>query len=442
MTISRSAFAVIFDIIILVLVVLVATKIVIHSLKCNYENPDDKIHSVDVYAQLIIVFMTVCFECAGKDFGNPVEFLSFLLITVPFTYVPFLFTYINFKNLANKSNKSCFAEMVSIFHGMFCWFALIEISNDISQKPYYEAVYSFQKHQAINEEYGRILITLLFLSLIALVILCSCSPENSSPLMSAFAISFTVIGLVIFMFINIQFNDDGVSYEFENYYFMRWIYYINLFIIAVKRIQFHITEHVRIANERHTVYRSSFAMRLSKIAGKISSMTVFSFIMIIPIAVVVEILYILVGQGADGAIKAFTETADWTFSQQIPPPPLEYDGHYLCTVASGGHKKIVKPLRYGKRCGHIIIVNRQLLTANAFEDLIAEKTPKFHRAVRTFYNKYGYPVSKHITNELRADIVYILMKPLEWIFLVTLYLFDSQPENRIAIQYSDYKRRI
>ncbi|MGN1181023.1 MAG: DUF6688 family protein [Suilimivivens sp.] len=27
------------------------------------------------------------------------------------------------------------------------------------------------------------------------------------------------------------------------------------------------------------------------------------------------------------------------------------------------------------------------------------------------------------------------MKPLEWIFLIVLYLFDEKPENRICRQY-------
>lgn len=36
---------------------------------------------------------------------------------------------------------------------------------------------------------------------------------------------------------------------------------------------------------------------------------------------------------------------------------------------------------------------------------------------------------------IKADIVYILMKPLEWCFLIFLYLFDTRPERRIANQY-------
>ena len=116
-------------------------------------------------------------------------------------------------------------------------------------------------------------------------------------------------------------------------------------------------------------------------------------------------------------------------------------GHYLCTVSLKGHKKIVKPIRYGVRRNQRIVVNRQLCVANAFEDLIQEKVPRIHRVIRNFYDKYGYPLSKHINNAFTADVVYILMKPLEYIFLAILYLFDKKPENRIAVQYLPWKSK-
>ena len=46
-----------------------------------------------------------------------------------------------------------------------------------------------------------------------------------------------------------------------------------------------------------------------------------------------------------------------------------------------------------------------------------------------------YPVAKHIRTPLAADITYLVMKPLEWIFLLVLYLTDRKPEDRIAKQY-------
>ena len=158
-------------------------------------------------------------------------------------------------------------------------------------------------------------------------------------------------------------------------------------------------------------------------------------IALLPVLGILVALLILFGQQPDSIIKVFTQTSDWVLSGEISPPPVAYDTHYLCTVSLRGHKKVVKPLRYGMRRGEKIVVNRQLCVANAFEQLLEEKTPNLHRKIRRFYDTYGYPVSKHINTALAADIVYILMKPLEWFFVFILYLFDQKPENRINSQY-------
>ena len=165
-----------------------------------------------------------------------------------------------------------------------------------------------------------------------------------------------------------------------------------------------------------------------------------ALIFMVPLLGILIGILALFGQAPDSVIKAFTETAEWNLSTKIPAQSLEYDGHYLCTVAAGGHKEIVKPIRLGRRGGKYIVVNRQLCIANAFEQIIEEKTPKFHYVVRSFYDKYGYPVAKHINSKYTADFIYFLMKPLEWIFLIVIYLFDNKPENRIAMQYLPKKK--
>lgn len=160
-----------------------------------------------------------------------------------------------------------------------------------------------------------------------------------------------------------------------------------------------------------------------------------AIVALLPVLGILAMLLCLFGQRPDSIILAFTKTSDWILSGEISPPPVAYDTHYLCTVSLRGHRKLVKPVRYGIRRGEKIVVNRQLCIANAFEQLIEEKAPKFHRAVRNFYDAYGYPISKHINSAWSADITYLIMKPLEWIFLLVLYLFDERPENRICSQY-------
>lgn len=81
-------------------------------------------------------------------------------------------------------------------------------------------------------------------------------------------------------------------------------------------------------------------------------------------------------------------------------------------------------------------MNRQLCIANAFEQVLEERTPGFHRTLRHFYDTYGFPVARLIHSKYTADLVYFIMKPLEWIFLCVLYLTDAHPENRIAVQYT------
>lgn len=161
-----------------------------------------------------------------------------------------------------------------------------------------------------------------------------------------------------------------------------------------------------------------------------------AFLLMWPLLGILIGVLLLFGQEPDALIKAFTETSDWTLSQRIAPQNIYYDEHYLCTVAAGGHEKIVKPKRLGVRHGHQVIVNRQLCVANAFEQVLEERTPRLHRQVRRFYDRYGFPVAKLIHSRYTADIVYFLMKPLEWLFLIVLYLTDVNPENRIALQYT------
>ncbi|MCD7928744.1 MAG: hypothetical protein LUF86_01120 [Clostridiales bacterium] len=211
---------------------------------------------------------------------------------------------------------------------------------------------------------------------------------------------------------------------------------LNCVLITARTVLHKVWAWGQLERDRERQYARTWLQKINVFLANSARWPVLALILMWPLLGILIALLVLLGQQPDAIIKAFTETSDWNLSQQVAPQNIYYDEHYLCTVAAGGHHRVVKPLRMGVRHGHPVIVNRQLCVANAFEQVLEEKTPRFHRAIRRFYDKYGFPVAKLIRSQYAADGVYLLMKPLEGLFLVVLYLTDANPENRIAIQYT------
>jgi hypothetical protein len=189
---------------------------------------------------------------------------------------------------------------------------------------------------------------------------------------------------------------------------------------------------------------------LSRLACKILSLQAplkfpLMLILCLPLLVVIASLLLLFGQRPDSMIRAFTDTYKHGLSQlDYQCDNVQCGGHFLCSVAANGHPKLVKPERAGVRNGGNIICNRQLLIANAFEDIIQQTWPSLHRFIRKHYDKVGDIVHKNgdmFSNKCIANCMYIVMKPLEWLFLVILYTADHKPENRIAKQYISLAHR-
>jgi len=164
-----------------------------------------------------------------------------------------------------------------------------------------------------------------------------------------------------------------------------------------------------------------------------------------PILVTLSSMLYLFGQRPDSFVKAFTETYKHGLSQlDVDCNKVVCGGHFLCTIAAKGHRGLVKPVRAGVRAGAPIKCNRQLLIANAFEEWLEQHVAWLHRPVRRLYNHVGSYLHRHYGEFDRkwvSDTVYLLMKPLEWLFLVTLYVVDRHPENRIAQQYMNRRDR-
>lgn len=187
---------------------------------------------------------------------------------------------------------------------------------------------------------------------------------------------------------------------------------------------------------RDRIFKNAFLQKCNSYLAERYNETTWALILLLPVFIATTLILILFGQDYNSLVKVFTDTTTWTFSQKMHPPVLEHRGHYLCTVAAKGNPRLVKPVKIGRRHGKPIIVNRQLQIANAFEELIQDLSPGCHQFIRRNYDKYGFNLSLKINTERASNITYLLMRPLEWFFLVFLYLFCVQPEEKIKKQYS------
>lgn len=355
------------------------------------------------------------------------------IIVILFMFViPGFFTIWNIVNLVSKKPraKKTIALLTLIIGGLL-YFGLYCIVYDTAGD-WYEAVYPTQRHYAISTEYSPIIFLPDMFGIFGLFLLMYRKPEKTPPLLTVFSIASVILLNVISVVFAIQISVGS----FDPLWICFYIYHFNVLIISAMVVRDHMREQAAYLSSREEDFEERKGiMWLYMKVTKVSQYALPVFAALFIIVAVLEIFAVLAGAGIDAPIKAFTDTADWNFSTQTPPPPLVYEGHYLCTVAAGGHEKVVKPIRLGRRRGAVIVVNRQLCIANAFEESIADHFPRFHKWIRHVYDTYGYPLSNLITSRTKADVVYFLMKPLEWVFLLYLYLTDARPEVRINRQY-------
>lgn len=271
------------------------------------------------------------------------------------------------------------------------------------------------------------ILVLVFLGFVGYLILSTINLLKLSPLIIVISMAMMYMGVAVnvMWIIQVAFMHD-VSW-------VVCVFPFNCIVIAAKTIRYKIHEWK--AMDIEVSEGKGIIAKIDRLFWKATYWPLIAFIIMWPLLGIIFAILILFGQKPDNVIKAWTETSEWRLSEKISPPNVQVDEHYLCTVAANGHRKLVKPIRMGERHGHRVVVNRQLCIANAFEQILEERTPRLHKHIRHFYDTYGFPIAKHIRTRLAADVVYVIMKPLEWIFLFVLYLVDTKPENRIAIQY-------
>lgn len=356
--------------------------------------------------------------------------------------IPFILLIIDIV-LGIKKKKSLIFEIIAFSVGlgymMFCW----EIWDPVVySQPINRLMVFASAHEPVAGEHVMTLIVIAVVGFLAYLIL-KYAGRHLAPLAKVFCIGGIYGGVIVNVLFLMQLLCGARPVDISpGQVFGENIVYILcecvvpvLFLIHVGRMFSGFIRQQAEEQEKIRYEGNNFLAGCNRFLCKGINLYWAAFLAMIPLYGIVICILCLFGQKPDSVIKAFTQTSDWILSGEISPPPVEYDAHYLCTVSLRGHRGLVKPIRYGIRRGDRIVVNRQLCVANAFEQLLQERTLRFHKAVRHFYDTYGYPISKWITNPWSADVVYLIMKPLEWIFVAVLYLFDEKPENRICSQY-------
>lgn len=362
---------------------------------------------------------------------------GFLVFPVLLSIINLIYLFTLKKDELSKREEVKVEVTTMIIGSLFMFIFLASGLTNITFKDWNESIFYFQIHTPIATEMMLTICIFILVAILGYLVLRFTKINNLSPLVLVLAMSALYIGVIVAgLWISQVFK-----MSIEN--LMLILLPLNVIVIFIKVIKDVVIKWNSEYKNKERVLKDNKLINLcNKILNNALNWPWLALIFMVPLLGILIGILALFGQAPDSVIKAFTETAEWNLSTKLPAQSLEYDGHYLCTVAAGGHKKIVKPIRLGRRGGKYIVVNRQLCIANAFEQIIEEKAPKFHYVVRSFYDKYGYPVAKHINSKYTADFAYFLMKPLEWIFLIVIYLFDNKPENRIAIQYLPKEKTI
>lgn len=324
-------------------------------------------------------------------------------------------------------------EHLSVVMSAFVFLMAAVLSDIEFGADWQKTLYNDQLHSPVWPEAFPVILVMGCVAVLGYLILSAVPLRKLPPLVTVLSIAAMYLGVVLCILWDVQ-TLGNQSLDSLNRIIFAGIT-LNLTLVVLKTIRYKIAEWNEKEQEEPEKERRGWYGWLNQWLSRSANWPLAAFLFMIPLFGILIGVLTLFGQKPDAFLKAWTETSDWQLSERISPPNVEIDEHYLCTVAAGGHRKIVKPLRMGERHGHRVVVNRQLCIANAFEQILEERMPKFHRRVRCFYDTYGFPVAKMIRSQWAADFVYVLMKPLEWIFLIVIYFCDVKPENRIAVQY-------
>ncbi len=380
-----------------------------------------------------LLSMGLCLIFSGLSHWSEIAVLPVVSL---FLIYPFVLTVLNLVFCVRKPRDkemrraAVKIEIATLVLGVLFSLLLAAFSDINFRAHWTEALSGFEMHSPVLPEAWPTVLFFFLTGFLGYALIRWRDLKQMPPLWIVLNLSAMYAGMALCLVWIIQLiNIDSIS-------FYLCLFPLNWIFLCIRVIREKVLDWKAIEETEKRRFSNPFLEYLNRKVMDSASWPLWAFLLVWPLAGVSVMILALFGQRPDNLIRAWTETSQWNLSAHISPPNDMVSGHYLCTVAACGHTRLVKPIRTGIRHGSPIMVNRQLCVANAFEQVLEERVPAVHRRVRKFYDAYGLPISRLIRSPYASDAVYLLMKPLEWFFLMVLYLSDARPEDRIWRQYT------
>jgi hypothetical protein len=130
-------------------------------------------------------------------------------------------------------------------------------------------------------------------------------------------------------------------------------------------------------------------------------------------------------------LAAFMSACRWSIVKSLEAYaelPVNPTGDcYVASAAAYGHPRLVSSETCVTSSGGIVPVNNQLRTLKAAELTLRALTPSGHRIARCVYDRLGPLAARRLANPYLADLVYLALKPAEWLsFLILACVLGEQ----------------
>lgn len=118
--------------------------------------------------------------------------------------------------------------------------------------------------------------------------------------------------------------------------------------------------------------------------------------------------------------------------------PTQPPGCYIATASARGHPRFVGSTLMVTPQGKMYITP-QLQTLKCAEIALMALTPQLHKQLRLIYDHFGPPLAARLTPPFLADLAWLMLKPVEWVALLTLKVIVPDINTYIPRFYSENK---